>query len=194
MTRALLCLALATAAIAGAACTDTKQPPVTSSPSVADTADQVLFNTEIFLTTNGVQRADLTADTAFVLEETTRFDLRHPFVKFTTETGTPEGTMEAKHGVYSTRNQILEGWGDVVVKLVDGRTLRSPHVVYNQISHVLSSDTSYTITRPGGDMTSGIGFVSTSAPGAKITTTSGFTSFRCMRDCKTSSSVQLPER
>src|SRR5262249_23466147 len=155
---------------------------------------QVLFSTEIFLTTNGVQRADLTADTAFVLEETTRFDLRHPFVKFTTETGTPEGTMEAKHGVYSTRNQILEGGGDVVVKLVDGRTLRSPHVVYNQVSHVLSSDTSYTITRPGGDMTSGIGFVSTSPPGAKMTTTSGFNSFRCMRECKNSSSVALPER
>lgn len=192
--RAIFGLTLATALVGVAACTDTKQPPVTEGRSPADTADQVLFGTEIFLTTNGVQRADVTADTAFVLEETTRFDLRHPIVKFTSETGTPEGTMEAKHGVYSTRTQILEGWGEVVVKLVDGRTLRSPHVVYNQVSHVLSSDTSYTITRPGGDMTSGIGFVSTSPPGAKITTTSGFSSFRCMRECKGSSTVQVPER
>ena len=48
---------------------------------------------------------------------------------FTTETGAPQGTMEAKRGVYSTRTQMLEGWGDVVVKLVDGRTLKSPHVI-----------------------------------------------------------------
>jgi LPS export ABC transporter protein LptC len=192
--RAVAFLALTAGVLAGAACTDTKQPPVTGGASAADSADQVLFSAEFFLTTNGIQRGDLTADTAYVLDETTRFDLRHPHVKFTSETGTPEGTMDAKHGIYSTRTQILEGWGDVVVKLVDGRTLHSPHVVYNQISHVMSSDTSYTITTPGGNTQSGIGFTSTQAPGAKLSTSSGFTSFRCMRDCKSSSSVQLPER
>lgn len=194
MMRGLACLTFAAAAIAAGACTDTKQPPVTEGRSAADSADQVLFDANILLTTNGIQRGDLTADTAYVLNETTRFDLRHPHVKFTTETGAPEGTMEAKHGVYNTPTQILEGWGDVVVKLVDGRTLRSPHVVYNQLSHVLTSDTSYTITKPDGDMQSGVGFTSTQAPGAKLSTTSGFTSFRCMRECKSSSSVQLPER
>ena len=63
------------------------------------------------LTTKGVQRADLTADTAFVLEDQTRFDLRKPHVIFTTETGAPQGTMEAHRGVYSTRQQIARGVG-----------------------------------------------------------------------------------
>ena len=183
----------ALAVLGAGACNTAKQPPVTGGASVADSADQVLFDANFLLTTNGVQRGDLTADTAYVLEETTRFDLRHPHVNFTSETGTPEGTMEAKRGVYSTRTQILEGWGDVLVKLVDGRTLRSPHVVYNQVSHVISSDTSYTLTR-GADTQSGIGFTSTQAPGAKLSTQSGFTSFRCLRSCTGSSSVMLPER
>jgi hypothetical protein len=101
--------------------------------------------------------------------------------------------MDAKKGMYSTRTQILEGWGDVLIKLVDGRTLRSPHVIYNQISHIISSDTTYTITR-GTDTYTGIGFTSTQAPGAKLTTQSGFTSFKCLRSCTGKSSVLIPER
>ncbi len=187
-------LALAAGVVTTAACTDTKQPPVTAGPSAADSADQVLYQAEIFMTTNGIQRGDLTADTAYVLEETTRFDLRHPFVKFTTETGVPDGTMEAKHGIYSTKTQVLEGWGDVVIKMADGRTLRTPHAIYNQVSGVLSSDTSYTFTR-GEDTQSGIGFTLTKAPGAKLNSSGiGFTSFRCTSHCTGQSSVLFPER
>ena len=69
--------------------------------------------------------------TVFVLDDQTRFDLRKPHLIFTTETGAPQGTMDAERGVYSTRTQTLEGWGNVLVKMVDGRTLKSPHVVYN---------------------------------------------------------------
>jgi LPS export ABC transporter protein LptC len=193
--RTVWCLAFVAGALASVACNDTKQPPVTAGPSVADSADQVLFGANFLLTTNGIKRGDLTADTAYVLEETTRFDLRHPFVKFTTETGAPDGTMDAKHGVYSTRTQVLEAWGDVIVKMVDGRTLRSPHVVYNQITGVLSSDTTYTFTR-GEDTQSGLGFTLTKAPGAKLSTTGsgGFNSFRCASHCSGSSSVLVPER
>jgi len=193
MTRFILPATIALAALTAGACNDAKQPPVTEGRSVADSADQVLFGANFLLTTNGVQRGELTADTAFVLEETTRFDLRKAHVNFTSETGTPEGTMDAKRGVYSTRTQILEGWGDVLVKLVNGRTLRSPHIVYNSVSHVLSSDTTYTMTR-GSDTQSGIGFVSTQAPGAKVSTQSGFTSFRCLKQCTGQLSVLLPDR
>lgn len=174
------------------ACTDNKQPPVTGR-SIADSADQVLFGANFVLTTNGVQRGDLTADTAFVLDETTRFDLRKTHVDFTSENGAPQGTMDAHRGVYSTRTQILEGWGDVLVKFVDGRMLRSPHVIYNSVTHQISSDTSFTLAR-GEDMQSGIGFTLSQPPGAKASTSGGFTSFRCMRACTGKTSVQLPER
>jgi LPS export ABC transporter protein LptC len=193
MKRLAIFATFALAALTAGACNTAKQPPVTGGGSAADSADQVLFSANFLLTTNGIQRGDLTADTAYVLEETTRFDLRHPFVKFTSELGAPEGTMEAKHGIYSTRTQILEGWGNVLVKLVNGRTLRSPHIVYNSVSHVLSSDTTYTMTR-GTDTQSGVGFTSTQAPGAKVSTQSGFTSFRCLSNCSGQLSVLLPDR
>jgi LPS export ABC transporter protein LptC len=165
------------------ACKDSKAPPVVAGPTAADSADQVFLGMRTLLTTRGIQRAELTADTAFVLDDQTRFDLRKSHVVFTTESGAPQGTMEANKGMYSTRTQILEGWGDVVVHLVDGRTLKSPHVVYNQMSHTITSDTTYTIQR-GSDTQHGIGF----------TANQSFTQFNCLRACGGSTSVLLPER
>ncbi len=182
-TRTAAGLVLAMSLSAMGACRDTQKPPVAAAQTVADTADQMFLGMRTLLTTKGVNRADLTADTAYILDDQTRFDMRNPHVTFTTETGAPQGTMEGKRGVYSTRTQILEGWGDVLVKLVDGRMLRSPHVIYNQMAHTITSDTSYTIAR-GGDTQSGIGFQSNET----------FSRFSCLRACSGSSSVLLPER
>jgi LPS export ABC transporter protein LptC len=182
--RRIVILALAGAvALATAACTDSKQPPVGAGPGIADSADQVLIVVRSILTTKGVQRGVLTADTAYVLDETTRLDLRRAHVEFTTEAGAPQGTMDAQRAVLNNRTQMLEGWGDVVVKLVDGRSLRSPHVIYNQITHELSSDTTYSLAR-GNDTQRGTGFTSNES----------FTRFACLKNCSGSAAVQLPER
>jgi len=182
MRRIALFLGACVVVALGGACRDSK-PPVVSGPSVADSADQMLIGVHYVLTTNGVARGQLNADTAYVLDDQTRFDLRHTHVTFTTETGAPQGTMDGNRGMYSQRTQILEGWGDVVVRLVDGRMLKSPHVTYNQITHRISSDTSYTLVR-GADSQYGIGFESNQT----------FTSFRCLRQCGGKTSVLIPER
>ena len=174
---------IAAVAFASAACNDLKPPPVAATPGVADSADQVLIGVQYLLTTKGIQRGVLNADTAYVLDEATRLDLRRARIQFTTELGAPQGTMDADRGVLNQRTQILEGWGNVVVKLVDGRTLRSPHIVYNQLTHELSSDTTYTASR-GADTQQGIGFTSNET----------FTRFSCKRECKATGSVALPER
>jgi LPS export ABC transporter protein LptC len=184
MTRRLSSLIAAATIVASiVACRDTKPISVTAGPSVADSADQVLFIAHYFVSTHGIQRGDLTADTAYVLDDQTRFDLRKAHVNFTTETGAPQGTMDANRGIYSTRTQILEGWGDVLVKLVDGRTLKSPHVTFNQVTHQISSDTTYTITR-GTDSQTGIGFTSNQT----------FTRFNCLRNCGGDFALLLPEK
>ena len=169
--------------VAIAGCKNTKQPPVVAGPSVADSADQTFLHMTSIITTNGVQRGKLMADTAYVLDDQTRFDMRNAHVDFTTETGAPQGTMDAKRGVYSTRTQILEGWGDVLVKLVDGRSLKSPHVVYNSITHLITSDTNYTITGSQGTQY-GIGFTSNQS----------FTSFKCARACGGNFSAIIPAK
>ena len=166
-----------------AACHDSKGPPVVSQPSVADSADQVLTGVRYVMSTSGIDRGVMIADTAYVLDDQTRFDLRRPHIDFKTETGVPQGTMDAKHGMYNQRSQILEGWGDVVVKLIDGRTLKSPHLTFNQITHIISSDTIYTLSK-ANDTQTGLGFVSDQA----------FVKFTCKADCKGSTSLLIPER
>ena len=183
MRRVHLLVAGLAACAAAAACHDSNSPPVHAGPSVADSADIVMTGVGYHLTTDGIDRGVLNADTAFVLDDQTRFDLRRAHVNFKTETGVPQGTMEANRGIYSQRTQILEGWGDVVVKLVDGRTLKSPHLTFNQITHIISSDTTYSLLK-GSDTQTGLGFVSDQA----------FVKFTCKSACKGSTSLLIPER
>jgi LPS export ABC transporter protein LptC len=181
--RAVPTTVVALLVVAVGACRDAQQPPVVTGASVADSADQVFFGAQYLLTTKGIQRGDLKADTAYILDDQTRFDLRNAHTVFTTETGAPQGTMDAKKGIYSTRTQILEGWGDVVVKLVDGRTLKSPHVVYNQITHTISSDTTYSISDSRGTQM-GTGFTSDQT----------FRKFQCLANCGGNFRVLIPEK
>jgi LPS export ABC transporter protein LptC len=181
--RALVGVLASIAILAVAACHDAPQTPVAAQPGVADTADQVFFGAQFLLTTRGIQRGDLTADTAYILEDQTRFDLRKTHVVFTTETGAPQGTMTGDRGIYSTRTQVLDGRGNVIVKLVDGRTLTSPHVTYNQMTHLIASDTSYTISDSRGSQ-QGIGFTSDQT----------FKKFTCLKNCGGNLSVLIPEK
>lgn len=181
--RALATLFASVAVLGSAACHEAPQTPVAGKAGVADSADQVFFGMQFFLTTAGIQRGNLTADTAYILDDQTRFDLRRTNVVFTTETGAPQGTMTGDRGMYSTRTTILDGRGNVVVKLVDGRTLTSPHVIYNQGAHIISSDTNYTISNARGSQT-GIGFTSDQA----------FKKFTCLRNCGGDFTVLLPEK
>jgi LPS export ABC transporter protein LptC len=182
--RALWGALLGAAVVATASCRDTNQPPVAATPGVADSADQVLFNARFLLTTRGIQRAEVRADTAYILDNQTRLSLRKAHAVFTTETGAPQGTMDADRAVYRTGTQVLEGWGDVVVRMVDGSTLKSPHVVYNQAAHQITSDTTYSTSDPRRGTSTGIGFISNQS----------FTSGKCLRNCGGNFSVAFPER
>src|SRR4029079_7547518 len=132
------------AAAAYGACKESTPPPVGKAGPV-DTAEQVGFGVRTLLTGNGVQKGELQADTMFVYNDQTKFDFRNARVKFNTETGAPNGTMRADRGIYDTRTQILEGFGNVVVTTLDGRRLTSPHVKFNQLANEVSSDTTFTV-------------------------------------------------
>lgn len=183
MPRRIASLIVAAAVASVAACKSSKPTAVAAAPTVADSADQVLFKASFFMSTGGIQRGRLDADTAYVLDDESRFDLRRTHVTFTTETGAPQGTMDANRGMYSLRTHILDGRGDVVVKLVDGKMLKSPHVVYNEISHQISSDTTFTVVGPQGTQY-GTGFTSNET----------FSKFNCLRNCGANFSVQLPAK
>ena len=59
MTRRVLSVLAGVMIVLGvAACKESKQITVTAGPSVADSAEQVLFVAHYFLTTRGIQRGD----------------------------------------------------------------------------------------------------------------------------------------
>ena len=160
------------AAIALTSCRKTTKPPVSGVQSLADSAEQVIFQGHTLLTNHGVKRGEMFADTIFVFNDQTRFALRRIRATFSTETGAQNGTLRGDRGTYDLRTQTLEGYGNVVVTSTKGERLSSPHLKYMQASNTISSDSAFTLVRPG-QIQRGVGF--TSDP--------NLNTFRCQRAC-----------
>lgn len=170
------------AAAIAAACTNNKGTQVKASGATfADSADQVFYGVEAPLESGGVKRGTLYADTMYVMNDQTRFDFIQGRTEFNTALGVPDGSMRANRGRYDRRMQTLEGWGNVIVESADGRRLKSPHVVYNQLQDRISSDTTFEFTEPGR-VSTGKGFA----------TNTNLTKTKCDRDCKVQARVAIP--
>jgi LPS export ABC transporter protein LptC len=161
-------------------CRKTTQPR--AAPTMADSAEQVMFDVHSMLTNSGVKRGDMFADTIYVFDDQTRFVMRNVRAKFNTETGAPNGTLRGDRGIYKFREKLLEGFGNVVVTSTDGRRLVSNHLRYSQLSNEISSDSAFTLTQQDR-VQRGIGF--TSDPNITV--------FRCHRACSGSANVPLGE-
>ena len=158
MRRPVLLVTIASLAVA--ACrTKGAAPPVEGKGTLADSAEQMLVTTRSLLVDRGVQRGEMFADTVYVFDDNTRFEMRKVRVAFNTATGAKDGTMSADRGTYNVRNGTLAGFGNVVVVSNDGKRLTSPQLRYSQTINEVSSDTSFTLVRPGQTV-SGIGFKS----------------------------------
>jgi LPS export ABC transporter protein LptC len=156
MRRAIATL-LSGAVLSAAACQSAPRTPVAAGSSMADSAEQVVFGLHAVITNDGILRGDLFADTAFVFDDQTRFVMRVVRVNFTKDNGAPNGTMRGDRGEYSMRTALLDGWGNVVVTTVDGKTLKTPQLRYSKLANLISSDTSFVMT-DGDRVETGIGF------------------------------------
>jgi LPS export ABC transporter protein LptC len=156
--RALHVALLAPLVVAFTACRENgTTPPVKGGRTMADSAEQVMLDVRSLLTDHGVQRGEMFADTAYVFDDQTRFELRKVRATFNTSTGTKDGVMSADRGRYSTREETLEGFGNVVIVTNEGRRLTSPHIKYVKAANEVSSDTTFTLVEPDRSL-SGIGF------------------------------------
>ncbi|MDB4882471.1 MAG: hypothetical protein JWL95_1237 [Gemmatimonadetes bacterium] len=155
--RRLLVVASASLLIASACKRQGSAPPVRRGRTMADSADQVMLHVRSLLTDHGVQRGEMFADTAYVFDDNTRFELRKVTATFNTTMGAKDGVMSADRGRYSMREQQLEGFGNVIIVTNEGKRLTSPHVKYLQGINEVSSDSSFTLVEPGRKL-SGVGF------------------------------------
>ena len=157
MIRYRVLLVAATLFTALACRTQGAAPPVKRGATMADSAEQVMIDVRTLMTDRGVLRGELFADTAYVFDDQTRFELRKVRATFNTSTGTKEGVMSADRGEYSFREQKLEGFGNVVIVTTEGKRLTSPHMRYRQASNVVSSDSAFNLVEPDRSA-SGVGF------------------------------------
>jgi LPS export ABC transporter protein LptC len=176
-------LLVAAVAVILVGCTTNKGTQVKASgETFVDSADQVFYGVTAPLETGGVKRGTLFADTMYVMNDQTRFDFLIGRVEFNTPTGVPDGSMRANRGRYDRRQQQLEGWGNVVVRSADGRTLKSPHIVYNQLQDRIWSDTTFEYAE-AGRVSTGKGFE----------TDTRMTRTKCLADCKARANVAIPK-
>ncbi|HEX6051180.1 MAG TPA: LPS export ABC transporter periplasmic protein LptC, partial [Gemmatimonadaceae bacterium] len=174
MTRPSLVLFASMLSAAGvlAACTETTKPPVSRTPTAADSAEQIMTEVVTTLFQKGLRRGELFADTAYTFDEQTRLVFRNPRVNFNTEKGAPNGALRADRGHLNLRTQIFEGFGNVVITSTDGKRLSSPQVRYNQLANEISSDTTFEVVQ-GDRVQRGIGF----------TADPNITRWSCKRSC-----------
>lgn len=143
----LLCApTVALTATAIIACSDGVRP--TATMQAADTADQVLFGMVHVVTTDGVVRARVRADTAFFYGATQRAELRHVTVTFYDLTGTESSTLTAQEGTYHWRTGDMEGRHDVLVVTTDGRRLTTDVLRFSQGRNQVTSDRPFVFDAP----------------------------------------------
>jgi LPS export ABC transporter protein LptC len=141
----------------GWSCSDGVKP--TATITAADTADQVLFNMTTYLTTEGVRRAKVLADTAYSYSNTQMVELKNVHVTFYDLDGRETSTLTSRAGTMHGAGD-MEGRGNVVVvRASDDGTLRTEKIEFSQRSNLVSSDQPFTFDTPQQHL-KGVGFTS----------------------------------
>lgn len=155
--RALFIVGALFVGAAAMACSTKKEPPVATHSPLADSADQVMYGARFNLTSDGLQRAHLDADTAYFFDDNTRIELEKVHTTFFTATGAKDAVLTSQRGTFNNRTNNMIARKNVVVVSEDGRRLTTPELIYNQQRNEISSDSSFVMTEPNRTL-SGVGF------------------------------------
>lgn len=150
--RALLLIA------ALAACNDSTAPGTQDFESLP--ADQVIMDVEHFITSDGVRRAHLQADTAYMFEDSTVTQLRVVRLEMFSDAGNLTSTLTSEQGDYNSATQKTVARGNVVLVMPgpDGRTIWTEELHYDPVSKRVWSDVPTRMLTSGGQDLHGQGF------------------------------------
>ena len=151
--------AIALLVLATAACPAGKQPAVSPTNPLADSADQVMFGVRTFITDQGIKRAEMHADTGYFFDGNSRIEVRNERTLFFTGTGQQNAVLTSVEGTYSTQRNTMEARKNVLVVSEDGKRLETSQLAYNQATNLISSDSAFVLTQPDRRI-EGIGFIS----------------------------------
>lgn len=160
MTRVFVLAMLIGAATIAGACGDSRGSGDTGTRTPGDSAEQVMFGARTVLTSAGVRRGELTADTAITFDAATRFELHSVRATFATGLLRPLGTLTTAAATYRVAPATLDARGPVVIASdTMRRRLEGAWVRYDSERNQLSSDSAFVATGSGRRL-SGVGFVS----------------------------------
>jgi LPS export ABC transporter protein LptC len=142
-----LAVCLLALALAPACKDDGVRPNLTL--TAADSADQVLEDMETVLSTNGVRRTRVLADTAYIYEASQLARLKRVKVTFYDANGVETSTVVGDSGLYHMQDGSMSAAGHVVATTPDGRTLRSEELKYDARKQQVYSDQPFVYQRPG---------------------------------------------
>lgn len=139
------------------ACKNDKKTPAVAHDVVADSADQVMYGVKLYMTTDGVNKAQVQGDTAYFFDDNSRVRMLHVTCVFYAQTGEPNATLKSKRGTYFSPTQSMTANGDVQVVSTDGRVLRTEELKYDKNRNEISSDSAFVLTEPDRRL-EGVGF------------------------------------
>ena len=121
------------------------------------------------LTSEGVLKARLRADSAYVFGEGLRMEFRGVRVVFVDTAGDSISTATARRGVYHVRKSRLEISDSVSIVTKSGRRLQTARASYDPATNVIRGDSSYVLSdgTPGKPVTGGFEFHPALTPVAK---------------------------
>jgi LPS export ABC transporter protein LptC len=114
----------------GWGCSSSERPPTAA--TAADTADQIVFGLNHQLTSDGVLRTRVQADTAYFYQMSQKATMRHIKVTFYSPEGRETSTLTADSGLYEWRTQNMEAHGHVVAVTPDQRRLTTTVLTYHK--------------------------------------------------------------
>jgi LPS export ABC transporter protein LptC len=150
---------LASAVLASVSCGKPKHDAVAAVEAAADTADQLLIRMTHFITQDGVRKAFLEADSAWLYENAGHTDLKKVRVTFFGLAGDTSSVVTSMRGTYDTRTGRMEAIDDVVVLLSNGGRLTTSILRYDQVKNEVSTDQPYVYRGPDQNVEGPAGFV-----------------------------------
>jgi LPS export ABC transporter protein LptC len=109
------------------------------------------------VTTNGIRRTLLEADSAFYYDATQTTVLKNPRATFYDDKGAETSRMTAERMSYRVQDGSMVATGHVDVTTPDGKHLRSETLTYDKTADRLSTDRHFTY-EAGGDHVEGAAF------------------------------------
>lgn len=156
--RAWLILAFGIALVG---CGDSGEPPLVAEDilQLNQEANQVLFGSEHWVTSEGIRRARIEADTAFFIDEKATVEIRGMTVVFFDAAGDTTSILTSREGEYNWNTQNMVARRDVVVvNPKDGRRVETSVLYYNRMEDRIWGDEATKMYDPDGMVTEGTAF------------------------------------